>query len=199
MTQKVIFADIDTQFDFMKRKGNLYVSGAEKIIPRLKKLTRYAHTKNIPIFASVDAHAQRDPEFQQFPGHCVSGSRGQKKIKETLLRKRFIVKRKKYSKRFLKQILHRYPQIIIEKNTFTVFSNPNTASLFRLADTVYVYGVATDYCVKACCEGLLKLKREVYLITDAIAAVSTRQGQSVLRQLKARGVKLMTTKRACSV
>ena len=40
---RVIFWDVDTQYDFMKADGKLYVPDAEQLIPNLKKLTDYAH------------------------------------------------------------------------------------------------------------------------------------------------------------
>ena len=80
---KILFIDIDTQNDFMFKEGNLYVPDAERIIENLKKLTEFAYRNNIPIFSSVDSHTQDDPEFKQFPPHCIKGTVGQKKIKET--------------------------------------------------------------------------------------------------------------------
>ena len=40
---RIIFWDVDTQYDFMKADGKLYVPDAEHIIPNLKRLTDYAH------------------------------------------------------------------------------------------------------------------------------------------------------------
>ncbi|MFC1703246.1 cysteine hydrolase family protein [Candidatus Omnitrophota bacterium] len=194
MRKRIFFVDIDTQSDFMHRRGALYVPGAESIIPRLKKLTAHAQKKDIPIIASVDTHSKKDQEFKQFPGHCIEGSLGQRKIKETLLKKRIRLKRKKYSTRFLTRALHSYPQLIIEKNTFDIFSNPSAKSLFRYADTLYVYGVATDYCVKACCLGLLKLKKDIRLVHDTVKPVDKKAGKKTLQLLRAKGVKTTTVK-----
>ncbi|MDD2654617.1 MAG: isochorismatase family protein, partial [Candidatus Omnitrophica bacterium] len=69
--KKIAFVDIDTQFDFMKKKGRLSIRGAERIIPNLRKLTQFADKYKINIIASVDAHSVRDPEFKLFPAHCV--------------------------------------------------------------------------------------------------------------------------------
>jgi len=192
VSQTIFFADIDTQFDFMKSKGSLYVSEAQKIIPKLKKLTEFARKNNIKIISSLDTHLNNDKEFKQFPVHCVADSSGQRKIKETLLKKRIKLRTKKYSSKYIKQILNTYKQIIVEKNTFDVFSNPNAKSLFKYADLVFVYGVATDYCVKACCLGLLKLHKQVYLVEDAAKAVDKNTADKTLRQLKKKGVKLIS-------
>jgi len=51
-----VFVDIDTQFDFMDSRGNLYVPGAEDIIDNIKKLFDYAKEHKIKILSSIDAH-----------------------------------------------------------------------------------------------------------------------------------------------
>ena len=46
-TSRVIFWDVDTQYDFMKADGKLYVPDAEQLIPNLKKLTDFALFQNL--------------------------------------------------------------------------------------------------------------------------------------------------------
>ncbi len=52
MNNKTIFVDIDTQFDFMNPRGNLYVPDAGGIIDNIKKLFDYAkeHKVKNPLF-----------------------------------------------------------------------------------------------------------------------------------------------------
>src|SRR5512137_1459018 len=83
--KSLFFMDVDTQRDFMLPDGALYVPGAERIIPRLRRLFDFARKHGITIVSSADAHTPKDPEFEQFPPHCVQGTAGQRKIDETLL------------------------------------------------------------------------------------------------------------------
>ena len=90
---RVIFWDVDTQYDFMKADGKLYVPEAEHVIPNLKRLTDYAHSHGIRIVASADDHVMSHAEISEqpdwkttFPAHCLRGTPGQKKIPETALR-----------------------------------------------------------------------------------------------------------------
>src|SRR6266550_3936685 len=53
---RVIFWDVDTQYDFMHADGKLYVPEAERIITNLQRLTNYAHGHGIRIVASADDH-----------------------------------------------------------------------------------------------------------------------------------------------
>ena len=142
----LMFFDIDTQNDFMLSSGKLYVNGAEQIIPNLQKLFDYAKTHNITIVSSTDAHKSKDDEFEQFPSHCVKGTTGQKKIDTTLLQQTEIIPNEKVD-----VTIKPNTQIIIEKETFDVFSNPNTLDILKRLNPgkVVVFGVATDYCVKA--------------------------------------------------
>ena len=94
----VIFCDVDTQHDFMRSDGLLYVPDSEAIIPALAALTGFAHRENIPIVASADDHdpAHRElsdaPDFlDTFPPHCMRGTPGQAKIPETALRDPLVI------------------------------------------------------------------------------------------------------------
>ncbi|PYO80483.1 MAG: hypothetical protein DMD67_00345 [Gemmatimonadetes bacterium] len=90
---RIIFWDVDTQYDFMHADGKLYVPEAERIVGNLKRLTDYAHAHGIRIVASADDHVTAHPEISDapdwattFPPHCMRGTPGQKKIPETGLR-----------------------------------------------------------------------------------------------------------------
>ena len=98
---RVIFWDVDTQYDFMKADGKLYVPDAEQLIPNLKKLTDYAHGHGIRVVASADDHVREDAEISAtpdwkatFPPHCLRGTPGQRKIPETALRNAHVVARR---------------------------------------------------------------------------------------------------------
>src|SRR5260370_39940683 len=94
---RVIFWDVDTQYDFMKADGKLYVPDAEQGIPNLKRLTDFAHGHGIPIVASADHHLPTDPEIPAtpdwtttFPPHCLRGTTGQRTIGEPTLLGRLV-------------------------------------------------------------------------------------------------------------
>ena len=86
----LLFWDVDTQVDFMKEDGKLYVEGAEEIIPNLERLTEAARRLELPVVASADEHVPEDdelsddPDFEDtYPPHCMKGTRGQEKIPQT--------------------------------------------------------------------------------------------------------------------
>ena len=68
-----VFFDVDTQLDFLYPAGALYVPGAERLVPTLVKLTRFAAEHQLPMIATMDAHSEDDPEFTTWKPHCVEG------------------------------------------------------------------------------------------------------------------------------
>jgi nicotinamidase/pyrazinamidase len=187
-----LFWDVDTQTDFLSPQGKLYVPGAEKIIPRLKQLTRYAANQGIPIVASADAHLETDPEFTQYPPHCVVGTEGQRKVEGTLLAEHYTVPNRKIE---LPQHLKNYPQTVLEKQAFDVFTNPNTDELLKLLGKreIILYGVVTEICVARAAHGLIERGYRVNLVADAVQALDAEKGSATLDYVVRHGGQLVTT------
>ena len=59
-----VFFDVDTQLDFVYPGGALYGAGAERVVPAISRLNRYAAERGIPVMPTTDAHFEDDPEFQ---------------------------------------------------------------------------------------------------------------------------------------
>jgi len=186
----MLLIDEDTQLDFMTPAGALYVPGAERLIPALERIFAGARARGIPVLSSVDAHAENDPEFAQWPAHCVAGTLGQQKIPETLWKDRAVVPNHPGI-----ELPVSAPQVVVEKQTLDVFTNPNFARLLEAhpGQECVVFGVATDYCVRYAVEGLLSAGRKVAIVTDAIRAIDQEAGQRWLEGWAARGVRLTTS------
>jgi nicotinamidase/pyrazinamidase len=186
------FMDIDTQRDFMLPGGGLYVPGAERIIPRLRRLFDFARRHGITIVSSADAHTPDDPEFRQFPPHCVQGTEGQKKIDETLLPRPVTIENRVVDRNVL-ELIRKYQQVILQKQALDVFTNPMTERLIRaLPQRAVVFGVTTEYCVRHACAGLRRLGVKTVLVTDAICALAPGSGESALAEMERTGVEFIT-------
>ena len=194
---KVIFMDIDTQYDFLNKKGALYVKDSEDIIPNLKKMINFAKRNKILVISSQDTHRKDDPEFEQFIPHCIKKSWGHKKLKETLLKKHKILTfRKIYSKKDLEFFIQNYEQIILEKNVLNLFANPNTVNLLEtiFPEQIVIFGVVTEYCVKEAIEGLIKMGFSVVVVEDAIKEVSSQEKEKHFSLWKRKGIEFKNTK-----
>lgn len=189
--KNLFFLDVDTQRDFMLPTGALYVPGAERILPKLRRLFDFARKSEISILSSVDAHVADDPEFKQFPPHCVQGTEGQRKVDETLLPRPLIFQQQPVD-RNLPEAVRRHQQIIVEKQSLDLFSNPIAERLTRvLPPRAIVFGVATEYCVKMACLGLRRLGVQTVLITDAVRALKPRTEKEAVEEMRRAGVEFI--------
>lgn len=201
----MIFFDVDTQNDFIMASGALSVPGAEALLPALERLTRFARENGIRVFGSVDRHygteefRARESELARwggpFPDHCMDGTPGQKKVAATAPRNPL----------WIQNTAGALPadsgragthggEVIFEKQSYDVFHNPNAAPILSRVGEAVVYGVATDYCVRAAVLGLRGLGVSVRVVTDAIAAVEVKPGDGAraLGEMGAAGATFVT-------
>jgi len=196
---KTVFVDVDTQVDFMRSDGALYVPDAERIIPDLKKLIDAAVKKAIPIISTADNHREDDEEMKQFPPHCIGGTPGQKKIPETTTSGLINLPNRPYPGD-LSTIFDHYDQVVLEANTLDKFSNCNTDPLIRklFADEYFVFGVATEYCVRLMVLGLLDRGKKVTLLTDAVKPIQEAAGKAAIDEVIQHGAKLASASEVIS-
>jgi nicotinamidase/pyrazinamidase len=200
VSRDVIFWNVDTQADFMLPGGKLYVPGAEKLIPNLKRLVDAAREGRVFLVADACIHSPEDEEFKHWPPHCLEGTPGAEMIRETMTENPFIIPNQPGVK--LPENLEAYGHVLLEKNTLDVFDNPNTEELLkRLSPRAeyVVFGVVTEYCVRLAAKGLLMRGHHVALVTDAIQTLNPADGKHALEELTANGARLITTEEALAL
>jgi nicotinamidase/pyrazinamidase len=192
MVAPSVFFDIDTQVDFMLPHGALYVRGAEAIIPNLVRLMSLARERDIPVISSADAHSPDDPEFAIWPAHCVAGTAGQRRIAETQFEHPTVVPCRPGA-------FHppeRWSgQTVLEKVTYNTADNPNFDAVLRSLGRrqAVVFGVATEFCVRASALALRERGQAVDLVVDGIQAITEEGGRKALREMAEAGVRMLTT------
>lgn len=195
--QGIVFYDVDTQNDFMRQSGNLYVPNAESIIPNIGKLTKYARHQGMVISGSVDKHSEIDAELKRnggpFPDHCMGGTSGQEKIAETQPISPVYIPNEKTELNKLEELIGPGREIFLEKQHYDVFTNPNTEKVLKNAHTIVVYGVATDYCVKAAVLGFRDLEITTFVVEDAIAGVTEEGSRKAIEEMRGAGAILVKT------
>jgi len=143
-----------------------------------------------------------------FPNHCMSGKKGQQKIDETrVIWHEFGVEpydvaiyiphyldgkvRKLDLVKSIGEVVPLYEltptkTLYFEKQNYDVFTNPAFQLFLDLAevDEAVVYGVATDYCVRAAVEGMKKQGIQTYVVEDAIKGVAPDTTEAAIEEMK---------------
>lgn len=193
----LVFVDIDTQRDFLDPAGALYVGGSEAIVPNLRRLSAFARAHAIPVLATADAHTLDEADPEPFPPHCLVGTPGQARVEATAHPASHILG----VDASYEEPPRVHPHLTLHKQHYDFFSHPEADRLVahygRETPTFVVYGVATDYCVRAAVDGLLEREHRVALVVDAIRAVDPASEPALLTDWARRGVLLTRTDVVC--
>jgi nicotinamidase/pyrazinamidase len=199
-SKSVVFWEVDAQRDFILPGGALYVPGAEKILPNLKRLVDAAREGRVFLVSSACQHAPDDPEFKTFGPHCIRNTLGAEIVSEGLTTDFVRVPNSPQFK--WPQDWHAHQQVIFEKQMLDVFTNPHASALVDKLDPdaqFVVFGVVTEFCVNQAAKGLLQRGRKVFVVKDAIETLDPAQGQPALDELAAAGAKFITTDEALAL
>ena len=192
----MIFFDVDTQRDFMDSTGALYVPDAEAIRPNVERLLRAAGDRKVTTISSRCAHEPGDPAFEIFPPHCIDGEPGADRVfadLPRLPRREIAVDAAADPQARIQPATH----YVVKKKVFDLFSNHWLEGLRRKGDfkgeSCAVFGVATDYCVRACALGLTRAGARVLLVEDAIRGVAGETISRTIDEMLAAGVEFTST------
>jgi nicotinamidase/pyrazinamidase len=192
-----IFWEVDAQRDFLLPGGNLYVSGAEKLLPTIRRLTDAARQGKVFLVSHGCFHTPDDPEFKIFPPHCVKGTAGAELVPEALTEK--VVRVPNDAQAKLPEDLSQYQQILLEKQTLNIFESRHADALVqRLGSQAefVVFGVVTEYCVSFAAKGLLERGRRVAVVQDAIETLKQEDGKKAIAELERLGARITTADQA---
>lgn len=214
MTAKIIRVDVDTQFGFCdEKKGGLPVPGGYDASLVAGALNKEAAVKGYLLIGSVDAHTPKDEEFKLYGGtwpvHCVKGTVDQLKMPWTLpddyefvpmLGSGYTHRQEPieaYEPKGLLKKLEGGTALYFEKRVYSLFDNIAAIYLLKLLaeqqPVFEVYGVATDYCVKAAALGIKKYapESEVRLLRKACAGVAADSIVAALTEMRDAGIVLV--------
>jgi len=197
LSRNLVFWEVDVQADFMLPGGKLYVPGAEKLLPNIRRLADAARQGLVFLVSHGCYHTPHDPEFATFPPHCVKGTPGAKMVPEAMTAK--VVTVPNEATAALPDDLSPYQQIVLEKQTLDIFQSAHADELVKRfgPDVEFVvFGVVTEYWVGLAAKGLLERGRRVSVVRDAIETLNSEDGNRTVAELQARGAKFITTEQA---
>ena len=183
---------VDVQNDFCPG-GALAVPEGDHVVPVLNSYISAFLGKNLPILASRDWHPKRSKHFQAFgglwPKHCVQNTTGAKFHPKLKLPKNTIILSKGMDP---------------EEDSYSAFQAADSngtvlQDVLRIlgVDTLFIGGLATDYCVKQSVLDALKYSFHVSVLMDAIKGINLKPKDSdiALRNMVMRGARKMAFER----
>jgi len=203
MKKDTLFWDVDTQYDFMRPEGRLYVPGAEGIIDNVCRARRFALDNGYSLLASADWHQEgneeisKKPDFKTtFPSHCIAGKPGSERVGNLGKVHIDIIQNEKMDSAELQKISAKKQfHIEIRKEELDPFTNPNTKEIITILKpkVVVVFGIPLDLCVRQAVEGLLATDSiKIYLLRDAVKGLGVKGDGQVIDELSKKGVAMLT-------
>jgi nicotinamidase/pyrazinamidase len=199
-SRNIVFWEVDAQADFMLPGGKLYVPGAERLLPNIRRLTDAARQGRVFLVSHGCFHTKDDPEFKIFPPHCIEGTPGSAYVPEALTEKVAIVPNDPTAT--LPKDLSQYQQILLEKQTLDIFESRHADELVKRFGNNFeyvVFGVVTEYCVRLAVKGLLERGHRVYVVEDAIETLKAEDGARSIAELQGLGAKFISTNKALAL
>jgi nicotinamidase/pyrazinamidase len=190
---KSALIEIDAQNDFCPG-GSLAVAGGDEIIAPLNEAARRFSAANAPVIATQDWHPAGHSSFAStgrqpaegevlWPDHCVRGTAGADFHRDLDLKPVTLIVRKGF-----RPSLDSY-SAFFENDGKTATGLDGFLRVLGV-NTVYLGGLATDYCVFFSAMDAVKLGFTVYLLRDAVRGVNYPEGsvEKALDTMKKVGV-----------
>ncbi|MBN1845181.1 MAG: cysteine hydrolase [Sedimentisphaerales bacterium] len=184
--------DIDTQYDRLNHTDR----DRTDLLTRIRRLVAWARVRRIPLISTalsrLSVHNSVTPAGTR--QECIEGTPGQMKIPYTLMPRHILIGPENRMD-LPSDLLSDYQQVILEKRTEDPFTHPRTDRLLTdlKRDEFIVFGVGAEKAVKATVLGLLYRRKHVLVVADAIDGDTPKTLQMALRQMEAKGAKLVTT------
>ena len=190
-----VFIDVDTQRDCMYPHGADYFAQAGRIAPMVARLFRCARSQGYPVISTTMCLRENGSASQPKNNGCVEGSNGQKKPAFALLARR-VNFGPNGSTDLSSGLLRRCQQVIFEKRGVDPFEHPRFDRLLNQMQVgeYVVFGLAVEQAVKYTVLGLLARGKQVKLVIDAAAGRDKHQAEMALRQMMAKGVRVVTAR-----
>jgi len=158
---------VDVQNDFCPG-GALAVPNGDEVVQPLNQMIAFARAEDMPIIASRDWHPTKTSHFTEYgglwPKHCLRDSPGATFHPELQLPPTAIIISKGIEK---------------DENAYSAFEGLAEKAILLTdildkedVDTLYIGGLATDYCVEATVLDARRFGFTVYLLLDACRAIN---------------------------
>ncbi len=176
---------VDVQNDFCPG-GALAVPNGDRVIPVLNEMIEWFAARGEPVYLSRDWHPTDTRHFKErggpWPVHCVAGTRGAAFHPDLQIPPGAIVISKGQNR---------------QDDGYSAFEGASGERV-RLADdlrrrgvtTLYIGGLATDYCVRATALDARREGFDVVVLTDAVAGIGEAGSHRAIEEMRVAGASL---------
>jgi nicotinamidase-related amidase len=155
---------VDMLNDFVLKDAPLKVPGALEIIKPINREISNARSKGHPIIYICDSHGEEDREFDIYPPHAITGSRGAK---------------------IVDPLKPGDGDIIVYKKTLSGFHKTGLMEILREngIEEIFITGCVVNICVFLIAAEAVSRGFVVNVVRDAVAGFSKRDYDFSLEQL----------------
>ena len=200
LSRNLVFWEVDAQADFMLPGGKLYVPGAEKLLPNIRRLTDAARQGHVFLVSHGCYHTKDDPEFAIFPPHCVKGTPGANLVPEALTERVVTVPNER---RLPCPLIFRATSRSCWRSRRSTSSRAGTPTNWWSASVPTSNSSCSAWsrniCVRFAAKGLLERGRRVSVVRDAIETLNSEDGKRAIAELQALGARFITTEQALTL
>ncbi len=188
-----VIVDVNTQYDFCDRAGAFPVANTKELIPALRRVIAWTKRNHAPVVSSVESHRPSELSDNGHPSYCVDGTEGQRKIDFTVFPLRVIVEVDNTCA-VPDDLFHHWQQVLFRKRTEDLLTNPKADCLLtRLPVEEYIlFGTGLERSVKTLAIALLIREKAVTVIGDACGYWHKPAADLALRQMAAKGARLIS-------
>ncbi len=204
LRRKRVLVDVDVQQDFFLADGKACIRNHRRVLANIRRTVAWARVERIH---QISINLVFDPNRL---GHssvgkgngdsklCVVGTEGIRKIHYTLRSQRMDFDDDAGTD-LPRQLLDNYDQIILYRHTEDPFEQPRIDRLLSetRATEYIVIGGLLEGAVKSLVLGLLMRRRAVTLLIDAVGNHDKAAGDVAMRQMQAKGAKIIESKSLC--
>ncbi|MDL2227296.1 bifunctional nicotinamidase/pyrazinamidase [Bacteroidales bacterium OttesenSCG-928-K03] len=175
---------VDVQNDFLPG-GQLGINNADSIIEKINEITKLF---DYCIFTKDWHPANHSSFINIWPKHCIQYSSGAEFSKNLIVPKDAIIIYKG-----MDNVIDSYSAFF--DNDKTSETPLNSILLSKKVDTIYICGLATDYCVKYSVMDALSLGYKTYVIADLTRAVNVcpNDYETAIEEMKNAGAIIVTS------
>ncbi len=191
LRRRRILVDVGTQRDLFTADGKACIRNHRRVLANIRRVMAWVRKNHIRVISTVQFF---NSDLQK-RSYCIAGTDGARKISYTQLAHFLEFPSDGYTD-FSRDLFDQYDQVIQEIRSSDPFEEPRADRILSevKATDFLVIGGPTETTVKYMVLGLLLRKKNVTVLTDAIGSIEKHPSEIALRQMQAKGARLIDSK-----